>query len=211
MRLKKQDELFVDGKLLPLVEEFYTLQGEGFNTGKPAYFIRIGGCDVCCNWCDVKQSWNPSLHPATPTDEIVAHALKYPARAVVITGGEPLLYNLDYLCSELKRNGVKTFIETSGSSPVSGTWDWICLSPKKKKQPLPGIYPLAHELKMVVEKDLDFEWAEYNRGLVGADCKLFLQPEWSAYEKTVGPIVDYILDHPWWNISLQSHKFMHIP
>ena len=203
--------LFDEGKNLPLVEDFYTIQGEGFHTGKPAYFIRLGGCDVCCNWCDVKISWNPLIHPAIETDEIVKKALKNPAKAVVVTGGEPFIYQLDYLCSELKKNGVSTFVETSGSHQHSGDWDWICLSPKKNKPPLDPIFSLANELKVIIEKDLDFSWAEENRKKVSADCKLYLQPEWSAYESIIGKVADYVMLHPQWNISLQSHKFMHIP
>lgn len=209
--MKKKTNIFDDGKTLPLVEDFYTIQGEGFNTGKPAYFIRIGGCDVCCNWCDVKISWNPTIHPAVATDIIIEKATSTPAKAVVVTGGEPFIYNLDYLCSELQKRNIHTFVETSGSHPLSGSWDWICLSPKKQKPPLDDYFSKAHELKVVLEKDLDFEWAEKNRAKVGENCKLFLQPEWSVYESIIGKVVDYVLEHPWWNVSLQSHKFMHIP
>ena len=209
--MKNKSTLFDDGHVLPLVEDFYTIQGEGFHSGKPAYFIRVGGCDVGCNWCDVKISWNPNIHPATQTDDIVKNALKNPSKAVVVTGGEPFIYQLDYLCSELKKHGISTFIETSGSHSHSGQWDWICLSPKKKKPPLEPIFKLASELKVVIEKDLDFAWAEENRKKVSPQCKLYIQPEWSAYEAIIGPITDYVMQHPDWNISLQSHKFMHIP
>lgn len=209
--MKNNSDIFADGTILPLVEEFYTLQGEGFHTGKAAYFIRVGGCDVCCNWCDIKASWNAATHPPTKVSHIVANAAKYPAKAVVVTGGEPLNYNLDYLCNQLKLQGIRTFLETSGSSHLTGVWDWVCLSPKKNKEPLDEVIIAANELKVIIEKDLDFQWAERYKDLVGDDCKLYLQPEWSSYEATIGPIVDYILNNPWWNISLQSHKFMHIP
>ena len=209
--MKQKSSIFDDGKILPLVEDFYTIQGEGFHTGKPAYFIRIGGCDVCCNWCDVKISWNPQFHPAVETDKIIKKALQTPAKAVVVTGGEPFIYQLDYLCSELKKNGFSTFVETSGSHPHSGDWDWICLSPKKNKPPLDANFPLANELKVIIEKDLDFSWAEENSKKVSPDCKLFLQPEWSAYEEIIAKVAEYVMLHPHWNISLQSHKFMHIP
>jgi len=197
--------------ILPIVEEFYSLQGEGFHTGKPAYFIRIGGCDVCCDWCDVKVSWNPDIHPAIKTDDIIERIKQHPAKAVVVTGGEPFIYNLDYLCTELKKLNIKTFVETSGSHPISGNWDWICLSPKKNKPPLHDFFSQANELKMIVGKDLDFAWVEQYKNSVSKNCKLYLQPEWSVYQNVIGTVVDYILQHPWWNISLQSHKFMHIP
>ncbi len=203
--------LLRQGRLLPVMEEFYSLQGEGYNTGQAAWFIRIGGCDVGCNWCDVKESWNASLFPPIPADEVVERASSCRAGAVVITGGEPLLYNLDYLCGELKRRDIRTFLETSGSSDLSGIWDWICLSPKQDNPPLEGIYPLAHELKMIIHEPADFQWAEENAALVSADCYLFLQPEWSRAGRMMRPIVEYIKLHPRWRISLQSHKYMGIP
>ncbi|HYH55299.1 MAG TPA: 7-carboxy-7-deazaguanine synthase QueE, partial [Anseongella sp.] len=156
------------------MEEFYTIQGEGYNTGKAAYFIRLGGCDVGCHWCDVKESWDAGLHPLTAADDMVAHAALHPARTVVVTGGEPLLYNLDYLCSRLQENGIKTFIETSGAYPLSGKWDWICLSPKKFKKPLPAILKLSNELKIIVFNKNDFIWAETYAARVSAGCKLYL-------------------------------------
>src|ERR1035437_4918556 len=164
-----------DGTLLPLMEEFYTIQGEGFHSGKAAYFIRLGGCDVGCHWCDVKESWNAEIHPLTLVDTIVKNASKYPAKAVVITGGEPLIYNLDYLTAELQKIHIKTSIETSGAYPLSGHWDWICLSPKKFKAPRPDIAPLAGELKVIVFNKSDFSWAEKYSELVSAGCKLYLQ------------------------------------
>lgn len=199
------------GNELPIVEEFYTLQGEGYHTGKAAYFIRIGGCDVCCSWCDVKVSWNPDIHKIGRVVDIVEKASTFPAKAVVVTGGEPALYNLQPLTDALREKGFQTFIETSGSSPLSGDWDWICLSPKKNKEPLPEFLEHAHELKIVIDKTLDFQWAEKFKQLVSPNCKLYLQPEWSVFDAVTPTIVQYVKDHPEWNISLQSHKFMHIP
>jgi 7-carboxy-7-deazaguanine synthase len=200
-----------DGTLLPLMEEFYTIQGEGYNTGKAAYFIRLGGCDVGCHWCDVKESWNADIHPLTSSDQIVANAEKYPGKAVVITGGEPLIYNLDYLTRELQSRGIKTFIETSGAYPLSGTWDWICLSPKKFKAPLPGLAAVAGELKVIVFNKSDFEFAEKYAELVSPGCKLYLQPEWSKAKEVTPLIIDYVMANPKWEISLQTHKFLNIP
>jgi len=197
--------------MLPLMEEFYTIQGEGFNSGKPAYFIRIGGCDVGCHWCDVKESWDASLHPLTDTDRIVENSSKYPAKAVVVTGGEPSMYNLDYLTSELKKRNILTYVETSGAYPLTGEWDWICLSPKKTAPPLPGILQKAHELKVIVHNRNDIEWAEKYAGQVSKDCKLYLQPEWSKNKEIMPLLVDYVMAHPKWNISLQTHKYMNIP
>ncbi|WP_207420815.1 7-carboxy-7-deazaguanine synthase QueE [Desertivirga brevis] len=200
-----------DGTLLPLMEEFYTIQGEGFNTGKAAYFIRLGGCDVGCHWCDVKESWDAELHPLTPADIIVANAEKYPGKAVVVTGGEPLIYNLDYLTARLQEKGIKTFIETSGAYPLSGSWDWICLSPKKFKGPVPSIAGAAHELKVIVFNKSDFAWAEQHAALVGTDCKLYLQPEWSKSKEITPLIINYVMENPKWEISLQTHKYLNIP
>jgi organic radical activating enzyme len=201
----------IDGKLLPVMEEFYSLQGEGFNTGQAAYFVRIGGCDVGCKWCDVKESWNAFLFPPSLTDLIIEHVLQNPAKAVVVTGGEPLLYNLEYLCRELKRGGVRTFLETSGSQPLSGEWDWICLSPKKESPPLHDVVEKANELKVIIEDSADFSWAEENAELVSNGCILYLQPEWSQREKIMPQIIYYIQANPKWKISLQSHKYMSIP
>lgn len=200
-----------DGTLLPLMEEFYTIQGEGYNTGKAAYFIRLGGCDVGCHWCDVKESWNADIHPLTSADQIVANAEKYPGKAVVITGGEPLIYNLDYLTSQLQSKGIKTFIETSGAYPLSGSWDWICLSPKKFKTPLPGLASVAGELKVIVFNKSDFEFAEKYAELVSPGCKLYLQPEWSKAKEVTPLIIEYVMANPKWEISLQTHKFLNIP
>lgn len=200
-----------DGTLLPLMEEFYTIQGEGYNTGKAAYFIRLGGCDVGCHWCDVKESWNADIHPLTSANQIVENAEKYPGKAVVITGGEPLIYNLDYLTAQLQLRGIKTFIETSGAYPLSGSWDWICLSPKKFKAPLPGIAAVAGELKVIVFNKSDFEFAEKYASLVSPGCKLYLQPEWSKAKEVTPLIIDYVMANPKWEISLQTHKFLNIP
>lgn len=199
------------GRNLPLVEEFYTIQGEGFNTGKAAYFIRLGGCDVGCSWCDSRFTWNPDLHPMIETDLIVKNAIRSGTDSVVITGGEPLKWNLDYLCSELKKNNLKTFIETSGAYQLSGEWDWICLSPKRNMPPAEEICRKADELKVIIEDIYDFQWAEKYRKLVGNACRLYLQPEWSRFEKILPEIVQYVKQNISWNISLQAHKFMHIP
>jgi organic radical activating enzyme len=200
-----------DGTLLPLMEDFYTIQGEGFNTGKAAYFIRLGGCDVGCHWCDVKESWDAELHPLTAADDIVEKAGSHPAKAVVITGGEPLLYNLNYLTSRLRERGIRTFIETSGAWPLSGSWDWICLSPKKFKPPAPDIAKSANELKVIVFNKSDFEWAEEHAAMVPKECKLYLQPEWSKATQMTPLIVAYVMNNPKWEISLQTHKYLNIP
>ncbi len=205
------EEIVMRGLEMPLVEEFYTLQGEGYHTGKPAYFIRIGGCDIGCHWCDTKISWDPEMHGLVAIDMIVANALKTPARAVVVTGGEPTNYNLEPLTTMLKEHGIKTFLETAGTNPLTGTWDWICLSPKRQQPPLEAYYDLADELKVIVFEDKDFRWAEEQSELVSKECKLFLQSEWSRFQGNVEVMVDYIKRNPKWNMSLQAHKFMHIP
>lgn len=200
-----------DGALLPLAESFYTIQGEGFNTGKAAFFIRLGGCDVGCSWCDAKETWNPSLYPPTPIENIVNEALSFKAKSIVITGGEPLTYPLDKLCTLLKKNDLEIFLETSGSHPYSGRFDWICLSPKKKKPPIGNIHQMASELKVIIEQEDDFTWAEENKKLVPASCLLFLQPEWSKRDVMMPKIVEYTKSHPEWRVSLQTHKYMNIP
>lgn len=193
------------------MESFYTLQGEGFHQGKAAYFIRLGGCDVGCVWCDVKESWDASLHPQHSVRDIVAKASQYPGRLAVITGGEPLMHPLDDLCQALHEAGFTINIETSGSSPLSGNWDWICLSPKKFKAPLPEILPLAHELKVVIFNRHDFDWAETYAAQVAPSCKLYLQPEWSKAASITPLIVDYIKANPQWELSLQLHKYISVP
>jgi organic radical activating enzyme len=200
-----------EGIKLPLVEEFFSLQGEGYHTGKAAYFIRLGGCDVGCSWCDSRFAWDPELHPLVETDMIIDHVVKSGTDSVVVTGGEPLMWNLDYLCSELKKKNLLTFIETSGAYHLSGEWDWICLSPKKNMPPVPEICKIANELKVIIQDKSDFEWAEKFRRMVNSDCRLFLQPEWSRSENIIPEIVKYIKRCQFWRISLQSHKYMHIP
>jgi len=200
-----------NGMMLPLMEEFYSLQGEGFHTGKAAYFLRIGGCDVGCNFCDIKESWDRDRYPPTKVDTIVEHVLESPANSVVVTGGEPCLYNLDYLCDCLKKHGIMLHIETSGSEKLSGKWDWICFSPKINTIISPEFYTMANELKMIIETEDDFLWAEYNASKINANCICYLQPEWSNFDTITPVIVDYILKNTQWRISLQSHKYMRIP
>ena len=206
-----ESDRFEGGRKLPLVEDFYTIQGEGFHTGKPAYFIRLGGCDVGCRWCDAKFTWNPRLYPPVDVEEIISRAVSHPAKAIVITGGEPLLYPLDYLTSRLHEEGLEIFIETSGSHTPSGVFDWVCLSPKKQAPPLREAYEMADELKVIIEKTDDLEWARQCAENVRPKCMLFLQPEWSHYEEITPVIVDFVKANPCWNISVQTHKFMHIP
>ena len=198
------------GLLLPLMESFYTLQGEGYHKGAAAYFIRIGGCDVGCHWCDVKESWNPKLHPPTAVDQIVTTA-KIHSKVVVVTGGEPLMWNMDPLTSQLQAQGLQTHIETSGAYPISGSWDWFCLSPKKNKEPLALAYKAADELKVIIHNQDDFQFAEAQAKKVGPNCKLFLQPEWSKREKMMPLMVDYVLKKTHWKVSLQTHKYLNIP
>lgn len=200
-----------DGSLLPLMEDFYTIQGEGYHTGKAAYFIRLGGCDVGCHWCDVKESWDAALHPLTSVEQIVLNAKIHPAKTVVITGGEPLIYNLDLLTRRLKEEGIETFIETSGAYPLSGDWDWICLSPKKFKSPRPEVLAAAGELKVIVFNKSDFQWAEEHAAFAATNCKLYLQPEWSKAAEVTPLIIEYVKENPKWNISLQTHKYLNIP
>jgi organic radical activating enzyme len=207
----EQQHLLNDGKLLPLMEEFYTIQGEGFNTGKAAYFIRIGGCDVGCHWCDVKESWDASLHPLTTTEKILENVLESKTPSVVVTGGEPLIYNLVYLTELLKQRNIQTYIETSGAYPLSGNWDWICLSPKKTMLPKEENYTAAHELKIIVFNKHDFIWAEEQAAKVGKECFLYLQPEWSKRNEITPLIVEYVKQNPRWMISLQTHKYIDIP
>ena len=206
----KTKELVDKGEMLPLMEEFYTIQGEGYHTGTAAYFIRIGGCDVGCHWCDVKESWNADLHPPTHADIITDNAKKY-SDTIVITGGEPLMWDMTYLTTQLQQRNCKTHIETSGAYRLTGEWNWICLSPKKNKLPLEGIYNEAHELKMIIHNKDDFKFAEEQAAKVNGDCQLFLQPEWSKQEKMTPLLVDYVMQHPQWKISLQTHKYLNIP
>lgn len=200
-----------EGLMLPVMEAFYTVQGEGMHAGVPAYFIRLGGCDVGCVWCDVKESWEAEKWPLLEIEEILEQALVYPGRMVVITGGEPLMYNLDPLTTLLKEKGFSTHIETSGAHPFSGNFDWVCFSPKKFKAPHPSIYEHADELKVVIYHKSDFDFAEKHAALVKEACKKLLQPEWSKSAQMMESIVEYVKNHPNWKISLQTHKFMDIP
>jgi 7-carboxy-7-deazaguanine synthase len=197
--------------LLPVMEHFYTLQGEGYHQGKAAYFIRLGGCDVGCVWCDVKDSWDATKHPLLKIEDLIFNISKTSSQIVVITGGEPLMHNLDELTAAIHDAGLKTNIETSGAHPLSGEWDWICLSPKKFKAPLPEIIPVANELKIVVFNKSDFDWAEKYAALVSPECKLYLQPEWDKAAEMTPLIIDYIKANPKWELSLQIHKYINVP
>jgi len=209
--LRKETQLAVEkGEMLPLMEEFYTIQGEGFHTGTAAYFIRIGGCDVGCHWCDVKESWNAELHPPTATENIVTNAKKF-ADTVVVTGGEPLTWDMTQLTQKLKENNMRVHIETSGAYPVSGSWDWFCLSPKKNKLPVLDAYAIANELKVIIYNKHDFIFAEEQAAKVNDKAILFLQPEWSKKEEMTPLIVDYVMNNPKWRVSLQTHKYLNIP
>jgi organic radical activating enzyme len=196
---------------LPLMEHFYTIQGEGFHTGRAAYFLRLGGCDVGCVWCDVKDSWDANAHPQVEIETMLQYIKEAKAQMAVITGGEPLLHHLDELTQLLHQNNIETNIETSGSSPLSGKWDWICLSPKKFKAPLLEVIEKANELKIVVFNKTDFEWAEKYATLVNEKCILYLQPEWDKSTQMLPQIIEYVKLNPKWKISLQTHKFMKIP
>ena len=209
--MKKEIQNLVNkGVMLPLMEEFYTIQGEGFHKGTAAYFIRVGGCDVGCHWCDVKESWNADLHPPTAIETIVENADKY-SKTIVITGGEPLTWDMGPLTEMLKQRGMQIHIETSGAYKLTGTWDWICLSPKKVKLPTEEVYEKANELKVIVLNKDDFRFAEEQATKVNKDCILYLQPEWSKREKMSPLIVDYVMQNPQWKVSLQTHKYLNIP
>ena len=199
------------GTTLPLMEAFYSIQGEGFYTGNSAYFLRIGGCDVGCHWCDVKESWDAEVHPLTNVIDMIIPILESPTDTVVVTGGEPLMWDMSFLTDCLKKNNFKTHLETSGSHKISGDWDWICLSPKKFQKPLEEIKPLINELKIIVKNKHDFKWAELQREGVSNLCKLYLQPEWNNKEKMIPLIISYVMENPEWNISLQTHKYLQIP
>ncbi|TRZ42027.1 7-carboxy-7-deazaguanine synthase QueE [Robertkochia solimangrovi] len=198
------------GEWLPLMEEFYTIQGEGYHKGTAAYFIRVGGCDVGCHWCDVKESWNAETHPPTPITSIIENAAAY-SDTIVITGGEPLTWDMGPLTAGLKAKGLKTHIETSGAYKLTGEWDWICLSPKKMKLPVDEVYEKANELKVIVYNLHDFKFAEEQAARVGEQCILYLQPEWSKREKMIPEIVEYVMKNPKWKVSLQTHKYLNIP
>ena len=196
---------------LPLMEDFYTIQGEGFYQGHAAYFIRLGGCDVGCVWCDVKESWDASAHPTVAVSTMAQRAKASGASIVVVTGGEPAMYDLSNLTEALRSEGLQTNIETSGAYPITGNWDWICFSPKKFKTPNLSVYDKADELKIIVYNKSDFSWAEEFAHKVRPDCKLFLQPEWSKEKEMIPLIIDYVKNNPKWRISLQVHKYMNIP
>ncbi len=210
MQAKESIAAVAQGYSLPLMEAFYTLQGEGYHKGGAAYFIRIGGCDVGCHWCDVKESWNAALHPPTHIDEIVRGAKQY-SDTVVVTGGEPLMWPMEPLTNLLHSKEINIHIETSGAYPLSGNWDWFCLSPKKNKLPIKEAYERADELKMIVFNKDDIRFAEEQASKVGSRCKLFLQPEWSKRDVIMPLLVDYVLDNPKWKVSLQTHKYLNIP
>jgi organic radical activating enzyme len=195
----------------PVMESFYTLQGEGFHQGRAAYFIRLGGCDVGCVWCDVKESWDASLYPKRTPESLIREVKQTPAPLVVITGGEPLLHDLTELTQEFRAAGLRVHLETSGAHPLSGTWDWITLSPKKFKAPLSPILSQAHELKVVIHHPSDLEWAEQYAKQMSPDCMLYLQPEWEKRERITPLIIDYLKAHPQWRLSLQIHKYINVP
>lgn len=207
---KSQEELLEKGVVLPIMEVFYSLQGEGYHTGKAAYFIRIGGCDVGCHWCDVKESWDAKVHPPTKVDDIL-DGINKNVDTVVITGGEPLMWNLTYITNELKKREIKVHVETSGAYKYSGVLDWICLSPKKNSLPKEEIYKMANELKVIIQNKSDFKFAVEQAKKVGDRCILYLQPEWSKRDEVMPLIVDFILKDPKWKISLQAHKYINIP
>ncbi len=203
--------LIKEGKLLALMEAFYSIQGEGFHTGKAAYFLRIGGCDVGCHWCDVKESWNVNLHPLIEVEEIIKLIDETRVDTVVITGGEPLMWNLNLLCTRLRRKGLQVYLETSGAYSLSGEFDWICLSPKKSQKAFDEIKQLANELKIIVQDKHDLKWAKQQQLEVSASCKLYLQPEWSRRDKMMPLITDFVMENTEWQISLQTHKYMNLP
>ena len=210
MQAKESIAAVAQGYSLPLMEAFYTLQGEGYHKGGAAYFIRIGGCDVGCHWCDVKESWNAALHPPTHIDQIVRGAKQY-SDTVVVTGGEPLMWPMEPLTNLLHSKEINIHIETSGAYPLSGNWDWFCLSPKKNKLPIKEAYERADELKMIIYNKDDIRFAEEQASKVGSGCKLFLQPEWSKRDDIMPLLVDYVFDNPKWKVSLQTHKYLNIP
>jgi len=207
---KNTQELLDKGEVLPLMEAFYTIQGEGFHKGKASYFIRIGGCDVGCHWCDVKESWDAQAHPLVSTEKIIEDALEH-SDTIVITGGEPLMWDMTSLTKGLRNNNKKIHIETSGAYELTGDWDWICLSPKKRKNPVGEIYKKANELKVIIYNTDDLKFAEQQAEKTNSNAHLFLQPEWGNREKMMPVMVDYVKKNPKWKISLQSHKYLNIP
>ena len=210
MNLNQKDKL-KNGHILPLMESFLSIQGEGYFAGKSSYFLRIGGCDVGCHWCDVKESWDPKIHPLTEVDKIIKEVQKNSVDIVVITGGEPLMWNLDYLCHRLNELNFKIHLETSGAYNLSGKFDWICLSPKKTLEPIKEVQDLANELKVIISNKNDFKWAQIQSKQVKKSCKLFLQPEWSKKQEILPEIVNFVSNNIQWSISLQTHKYMNLP
>ncbi len=204
-------ETLAHTQTLPVMESFYTIQGEGFHAGRAAYFIRLGGCDVGCVWCDVKESWDASKHPQMAIDQLVLEAKVEQGRLAVITGGEPLMHDLTQLTKALQDQGFETNIETSGAHPLSGTWNWICLSPKKFKAPLPEIFVQANELKVVIFNKHDFAWAEENASKLSPNCKLYMQPEWDKREEMMPLMIAYVKANPQWQICVQMHKYINVP
>ena len=201
----------LDNDKIPILEEFYSIQGEGFNTGKAAYFVRTGGCDLACRWCDSRESWKPEVHQFVPIRQILNRVKQTAADTIVVTGGEPLMYNFDHFCKKAKKDNFTLMIETCGAHNYSGNWDWICLSPKKQKPPLKIYFEKLNELKVIIYEESDLEWAEECAKKVHNNCILFLQPEWSRFEKTGKMVVDYVKNNPKWNVSIQTHKFLKIP
>ena len=198
------------GEYLPVMESFYSIQGEGFFSGTAAYFLRIGGCDVGCHWCDVKESWDENNHPIIPVKEIVKKSLEF-SDCIIVTGGEPLIWNMGPLTKELKKFNKKTHIETSGAHPLTGNWDWVCLSPKKAKLPIEDAYNYADELKIIIYNNHDFIFAEEQAKKVNKNAILYLQPEWGKREKMMPLMVDFVKKNPKWKLSLQTHKYLNIP
>ena len=210
--MEEKTRMLLDaGELLPLMESFYSIQGEGYFSGSPAFFLRIGGCDVGCHWCDVKESWNADLHPPTSIENIIDEIKKESVNTVVITGGEPLMWNLTPLTNRLKIEGYNVHLETSGAYPLSGSFDWICLSPKKQSITLDSIKKYVNELKIIVHNKNDFQYAEEQRKNLSSDCKLYLQPEWSKKNQMIPQIIEFVKSNNHWLISLQNHKYMNIP
>ena len=200
-----------NGIVLPVMESFLTIQGEGYFSGKTSYFLRIGGCDVGCHWCDVKESWDPNLHPLISVDSIIQSIIETKVKTVVITGGEPLMWRMEYITKQLLKNNIQVHLETSGAYPLSGSFNWICLSPKKSMEPLNNIYSLTDELKVIISNKNDFKWAVKHKENVKSSCKLYLQPEWSKKDSILPLIIEFVTKNPEWTISLQAHKYMNIP
>jgi organic radical activating enzyme len=205
------DDAIKSGSKLPIMEHFHTIQGEGFHSGKSAYFVRISGCDVGCHWCDVKESWDTVNSTPMDIDNIVRLVVQSNSRFCVITGGEPCMYDLSILCKALKSNNIEVAIETSGCYELKGELDWYCFSPKKFKKPNQESYVKANELKVIISHPSDFKWAEEHAELVNSKCLLYLQPEWSKQERFLPLIIEYVKNHPKWKISLQTHKYLNIP